>query len=254
MLAGTAYAPFASQVLKSGWVRPNKRIFNNAKVSDHFAIIPTALAPKHLSEFEAKLYDMVTKRFLSVFYPAAEFLVTTRITRVEGEPFKSEGKVMLNAGWLAVYGKEAQTDDAPTLAPVQPNETVQTPKVEVEANQTKPPPRFTEATLLSAMEGAGKLVEDEELRLAMKDKGLGTPATRAAIIEGLIYEKYVLAPGPRTAGDRQGIFADGAAARTGHSGAVFARVDRRLGVQAPPDVAGPVAARGFHEGNRRRDA
>jgi DNA topoisomerase-3 len=195
MLEATAYGQFAGQVLKTGWVKPNKRIFNNAKVSDHFAIIPTALAPKHLSEPEAKLYDLVTKRFLSVFYPAAEFLVTTRVTRVEGEPFKSEGKVMLNAGWLAVYGKEAQTDDAPTLVPVQPNETVKTTKIEVEANQTKPPPRFTEATLLTAMEGAGKLVEDEELRLAMQEKGLGTPATRAAIIEGLIYEKYVLRHG-----------------------------------------------------------
>ncbi len=138
---------------------------------------------------------MVTKRFLAVFYPAAEFLVTTRITRVEGEPFKSEGKVLTNAGWLAVYGKEAQTDDTPTLAPVQPKETVQTTNVEVIAAQTKPPARFTEATLLSAMEGAGKLVEDEELREAMREKGLGTPATRASIIEGLIYEKYVLRQG-----------------------------------------------------------
>ncbi len=98
------------------WVKPNKRIFNNAKVSDHFAIIPTALAPKHLSEPEQKLYDLVTKRFLAIFFPAAEFLVTTRITRVEKEPFKSEGKVMVNPGWMAVYGKEAQTDDTPTLA------------------------------------------------------------------------------------------------------------------------------------------
>src|SRR2546430_10092276 len=138
---------------------------------------------------------MVTRRFLAVFYPAAEFLVTTRITRVEGEPFKSEGKVMVNPGWMAVYGKEAQTDEAPTLAPVQPNETVQTTNVEVQANQTKPPPRFTEATLLSAMEGAGKLVEDEELREAMREKGLGTPATRASIIEGLLYEKYLLRQG-----------------------------------------------------------
>ena len=138
---------------------------------------------------------MVTKRFLAVFYPAAEFLVTTRITRVEGEPFKSEGKVMTNAGWMAVYGKEVQTDDTPTLVPVQPNETVQTTNVEVIATQTKPPPRFTEATLLGAMEGAGKLVEDEELREAMREKGLGTPATRASIIEGLIYEKYVLRQG-----------------------------------------------------------
>src|SRR6185503_15651955 len=110
-LGGTSYKPFADQILKNDWVKPNKRIFNNAKVSDHFAIIPTTVAPKHLSEPEAKLYDLVTKRFLAVFFPAAEFLVTTRITRVEGEPFKTEGKVMVNAGWMAVYGKEAAESD-----------------------------------------------------------------------------------------------------------------------------------------------
>src|SRR5437660_811436 len=192
VLAQSRYGSLADAILKNDWVKPNKRIFNNAKVSDHFAIIPTSLAPKHLSEPESKLYDMVTKRFLAVFYPAAEFMVTTRITRVESEPFKSDGKVMVNAGWMAVYGKEAQTDDTPTLAPVQPNETVKTVQVEVTANQTKPPARFTEATLLGAMESAGKLVEDEELREAMREKGLGTPATRAQTIEGLIYEKYVL--------------------------------------------------------------
>jgi DNA topoisomerase-3 len=191
----TGYSTFADQILKQDWVKPNKRIFNNAKVSDHFAIIPTAQAPKHLSEPEQKLYDLVTKRFLSVFYPPAEFLVTTRITRVENEPFKSEGKVMVNPGWLAIYGRDAESDDTPTLAPVQPNETVATNNVEVIANQTKPPARFSEATLLSAMESAGKLIEDEELREAMSEKGLGTPATRAAIIEGLIYEKYVLRNG-----------------------------------------------------------
>lgn len=191
MLSDTRYSGFAGQILKAGWVRPNKRIFNNAKISDHFAIIPTLVAPKHLSEPEQKLYDLVTKRFLAIFYPPAEFLVTTRITRVEGEPFKSEGKVMVNAGWLTVYGKEAESDDTPSLVPVQPNEVVQTTKIEVEANQTKPPARYSEATLLSAMEGAGKLIEDEELREAMSDKGLGTPATRAQIIEGLIWEKYV---------------------------------------------------------------
>ncbi len=193
VLAGvTGYSGFADQILKQDWVRPNKRIFNNAKVSDHFAIIPTAVAPKHLSEPEQKLYDLVTKRFLAVFFPAAEFLVTTRITRVEQEPFKTEGKVMVNAGWLAVYGKEIPTEDSPTLAAVKPNEKVQTTNVDVIANQTRPPARFTEATLLGAMESAGKLIEDEELREAMSEKGLGTPATRAAIIEGLLYEKYVL--------------------------------------------------------------
>ncbi len=192
MLAGTNYSTPAETILKNGWVRPNKRIFNNAKVSDHFAIIPTTVAPKHLSEPEQKLYDLVTKRFLAIFYPAAEFLVTTRITRVEGEPFKSDGKVMVNAGWLAVYGKEAaESDDTPSLVPVKPNETVKTEKIEVEANVTKPPARYTEATLLGAMEGAGKLIEDDDLREAMHDKGLGTPATRATIIEGLLWEKYI---------------------------------------------------------------
>jgi DNA topoisomerase-3 len=192
MLADTNYRTPAGTILKNGWVRPNKRIFNNAKVSDHFAIIPTLVAPKALSEPEQKLYDLVTKRFLAIFYPAAEFLVTTRITRVENEPFKSDGKVMVNAGWLAVYGKEAaESDDTPSLVPVKPNETVKTEKIEVEANITKPPARYSEATLLGAMEGAGKLIDDEELREAMSDKGLGTPATRATIIEGLIWEKYI---------------------------------------------------------------
>ena len=171
-------------------MKPNRRIFDNSKISDHFAIIPTLVRPKHLSEIEAKLYDLVVKRFLAVFYPAAEYLVTTRITRVEAEPFKSEGRVLVNPGWLAVYGKEAQGDE-PTLAPVKPSERVATVKVDAVPNTTRPPPRFTEATLLSAMEGAGKSIEDDELREAMREKGLGTPATRAQIIEGLISERYI---------------------------------------------------------------
>ncbi|WP_131112117.1 DNA topoisomerase III [Sulfuricystis thermophila] len=182
----------ADEVLKNGWVHPTKRIFNNAKVSDHFAIIPTGTPPKHLSEAEQKLYDLVVKRFIAIFYPAAEYLVTTRITRVEGEPFKTVGKVLVTPGWLAVYGREAQGDEEnPNLPPLTKNERVWTNDVEVKPNQTKPPPRFNEATLLSAMEGAGKFVEDEELREAMAERGLGTPATRAAIIEGLIQEEYV---------------------------------------------------------------
>jgi len=189
-----AYSTHAERVLKEGWVRPNKRIFNNEKISDHFAIIPTLQAPKHLSEVEAKLYDLVTKRFLAVFFPAAEYLVTTRVTRVAEEPFKSEGRVMVNAGWLAVYGRDAESADAPTLAPV-PDGKAKTVAVEVQPNQTKPPARYTEATLLSAMEGAGKFVEDDELREAMREKGLGTPATRSAIIEGLIQEEYVVREG-----------------------------------------------------------
>ena len=191
MLGETGYAAFAETILKNNWVHPNKRIFNNAKVSDHFAIIPTTQTPHGLSEPERKLYDLVTRRFFAIFYPAAEFLETNRITRVEGEPFKSAGKVLVNPGWLAVYGKEAESDDTPTLTPVKPDEKVNAGAIEVKPNVTKPPPRHTEATLLSAMEGAGKLVEDDELREAMREKGLGTPATRAATIEGLIYEDYI---------------------------------------------------------------
>jgi DNA topoisomerase-3 len=187
----SGYARHAAQVLKKGWVKPNKRIFDNNKISDHFAIIPTIQRPRHLSEAEAKLYDLVVRRFLAVFFPAAEYLVTTRITRVEGEAFKTEGRVMTEAGWLEVYGRETESGESASLVPIENGEKVHTREVEVRATQTKPPARFTEATLLSAMEGAGKLVEDEELREAMSEKGLGTPATRAQIIEGLIYEDYV---------------------------------------------------------------
>jgi DNA topoisomerase-3 len=195
-MAETAYAPFAGMILKSGWVHPNKRIFNNAKVSDHFAIIPTGTLPKSLSEPEQKIYDLVTKRFLAIFYPAAEYNITTRITRIksgdDNEAFKTEGKVLVTPGWLAVYGKESQEDDEnPNLPPLEKNERVWAKDVEVKAKATQPPPRFSEATLLTAMEGAGKLIEDEELREAMAERGLGTPATRAATIEGLIAEEYI---------------------------------------------------------------
>ncbi|MCB1985787.1 MAG: DNA topoisomerase III [Burkholderiales bacterium] len=196
-LESTAYGEFAKTVLVSDWIKPNKRIFNNAKISDHFAIIPTLLNPKKLNEAEAKLYDLVTKRFIAIFYPAAEFLITTRITRVENEPFKTEGKVMVNPGWQFVYGKAAHnnTEDGASLIAVDSGKPVTTTEVKIIANQTRPPARFNEATLLSAMEGAGKLVEDEELRAAMSAKGLGTPATRAAIIEGLVSENYLLRAG-----------------------------------------------------------
>jgi len=183
-------ARHAKLALKADYVKPMKRVFDNAKVSDHFAIIPTLQTPTHLSEAEAKLYDLVVKRFIAVFYPPAEYLLTTRITTVGAHSFQTNGRVLVNPGWQAVYGKEAQDEDA-NLAPVLPDETVRTVEVNVLPLKTRPPARYSEGTLLSAMEGAGKLIEDDELRAAMHDKGLGTPATRAAIIEGLIYEKYM---------------------------------------------------------------
>ena len=189
-----ALSQHARAALKEGYVKPNKKIFDNTKVSDHFAIIPTLQAPKSLTEIETKLYDMVLKRFLAVFFPPAEFMLTTRISSVKvgakEHRFQTNGKVMVKPGWLAVYGKEAQEDDA-NLVAVAEGEKVRTEDAVVNALKTKPPARYTEATLLSAMEGAGKLIDDDELREAMQEKGLGTPATRAAIIEGLIYEKYI---------------------------------------------------------------
>ena len=193
------YHQFAKQILDNKWVKPNKRIFDNTKISDHFAIIPTTQAPKNLSEPEQKLYDLVTRRFMSIFFPAAEFQVTTRFTEVSGHQFKTEGKVLTNPGWLAVYGKEVIDEKDPensgTLVPVAKGEKVKTESVVANGLVTKPPARYSEATLLSAMEGAGKLIDDEGLREAMSGKGLGTPATRAAIIEGLLNEKYLLHEG-----------------------------------------------------------
>ena len=190
----------ARKAVNDGYVKPTKRVFDNTKVSDHFAIIPTLQAPRSLTEAEAKLYDMVVKRFIAVFYPSAEFQVTTRITKVPAagktHHFQTNGKVLVKPGWLAVYGKEAaeEGDDA-HLVPVEPGESVPNEDIAVSAHKTKPPARYTEATLLSAMEGAGKLIDDEELKAAMQEKGLGTPATRAAIIEGLLTEKYMLREG-----------------------------------------------------------
>ena len=188
------YNGLAGNILKNDLLQAgNKKIFNNKKISDHFAIIPTLkVAPATLKEQELKVYDLVVKRFLAVFYPSAEFLVTTRITRVAGEPFKTEGKVLVKPGWLLVYGREQQKDDTGHLVPVVEGEPVKVSEANVDANATRPPARYTEATLLSAMEHAGKRVDDEELAEAMIEKGLGTPATRASIIEELIRHKYMV--------------------------------------------------------------
>jgi DNA topoisomerase-3 len=192
-----ALAKHAATALEQGWVRPNKRIFNNAKVSDHFAIVPTGIAPKSLDDKEQRIFDLVSRRFVAAFFPSAQFEVTTRITRVEGEAFKTDGKVILDPGWMAVYGRQAENeeDSEKSVCAVQPGEKAKTEQIEVKESETRPPARFNEATLLSAMEGAGKWVDDEELREAMSERGLGTPATRAQIIEGLLAEGYVLRQG-----------------------------------------------------------
>ena len=234
MLSGSSMkhlAPHATAALQNNYISKSRRVFDNAKVSDHFAIIPTLQAPHGLSEAEQKIYDLVVRRFMAVFFPSAEYQITTRITTVTpalaaapaalppegavpsmGRPgalaaplaynFKTEGKVLVKPGWLAIYGKEAADevkegdDRSPgNLVPVQAGEWVIAQVVDPKGLKTRPPARYTEATLLGAMEGAGKMVEDDELREAMQEKGLGTPATRSSIIEGLIAEKYMLREG-----------------------------------------------------------
>ncbi|HEY2341791.1 MAG TPA: DNA topoisomerase, partial [Chthoniobacteraceae bacterium] len=197
----------ADKALHQGWVHPNKRIFNNAKVSDHFAIVPTGTPARNLDEREQKIFDMVSRRFVAVFYPAAQFEVTTRITTVVGEKFKTDGKIIIDPGWLAVYGRQAENEEGgdKTITAIRPGETARTDAIEVKECVTKPPARYTEATLLSAMEGAGKLVDDEDLREAMSERGLGTPATRAQIIEGLIFEGYLLRQGKELIVTQKGI-------------------------------------------------
>lgn len=179
--------------------KPSKRIFNNEKISDHFAIIPTGNEPSELSDQEAKIYDLIVRRFLAAFFPAAIINVTTRITTPEGLPgrFITIGKVFANRGWMQVYddaddaGAGQQTGESKELCPLAPADKCQAQlsRIELDARMTTPPKPYTEATLLSAMERAGQLVDDNELRDAMQDKGLGTPATRASIIEGLLRDK-----------------------------------------------------------------
>jgi DNA topoisomerase III len=209
----------AANLLKAnGITGSNRRVFNGAKVSDHFAIIPTGQIPASLDEAEQKLYDMVTRRFIAAFYPPAEFEITTRLSRIGDDVFKTDGKVLTKAGWLAVYGKvpgggdsrdKSKSDDEEEdesgegkkssgdreIVAVAPGESARTESVEVLDKATRPPARFNESTLLSAMETAGKRVDDEDLRDAMSERGLGTPATRASIIEGLILDKYLTREG-----------------------------------------------------------
>ena len=185
------YRRFAQKAVDEGYVKKaGKRIFDSKQVSDHFALMPTDVSGKKLTDDEAKIYDMIARRFVAAFYPEAVFDVTTRISAVGSNIFKTEGKVLRSAGWLDVYNKE--TSDKEILPPLaDEKERAKMLEAHLKEESTKPPARYTEATLLSAMEGAGKLLDDEELADAMNDKGLGTPATRAQIIENLIAHKLV---------------------------------------------------------------
>ncbi len=187
---GGEYAKHAKKAVDESYVsKAGKRIFDSGKVSDHFAIIPTDMGEKKLSEDERKIYDMIARRFVAAFYPDAQYDVTVRFSVVGSHVFKTEGKVLKVPGWLDVYEKKSSEDSLPKLSADKENGKLR--EVSLSVEKTKAPARYTEATLLSAMEGAGKLLDDEELADAIKDKGLGTPATRAQIIETLIAHKFV---------------------------------------------------------------
>jgi DNA topoisomerase III len=180
---------------------PLGRVINDEKVTDHHALIPTR-SEHDLSKMggdELKIYDLVAKRFLAIFHPEAVFERTRVETTVASHVFRTSGRVLLEPGWKAVYGAEADSADRAEddtggdqlLPKLERGETVQTDSVESLRKETQPPRRFTDASLLGAMETAGKEIEDAELREAMKDSGIGTPATRAAIIERLINVGYI---------------------------------------------------------------
>jgi len=184
---------------------PLGRVVNDAKVDDHHAIVPTDIEHdvSAFSPDERRVFDLIARRFLAVFHPPARYARTTVVTLVEEERFRTRGKITLEAGWRGVYGLETQEElqakqseeesegEGNEIPPLDQGQTVRCVEAEAEAKETKPPPRYTEATLLSAMETAGKLIDDEELREAMKDSGLGTPATRAETIETLIRREYI---------------------------------------------------------------
>jgi DNA topoisomerase-3 len=183
---------------------PLARVVNDAKIGDHHAIIPTNVEhdAEAFSEDERRIFDLVARRFLAVFHPPARYANTTIVTEIEQERFRTRGKVTLEPGWRAVYGQAASGNGRSGEAEDEGGEGGELPALtegqkvvcttaESEAKQTKPPPRYNEATLLMAMETAGKLIDDEELREAMKEGGLGTPATRAETIETLIRREYI---------------------------------------------------------------
>ncbi len=184
-------------------VLPLARVVNDAKVTDHHAILPTPTdqqPDKWRSEDDRRIYDLVVRRFLAIFHPDAVFENTRVETTVESHVFRTRGKVLIVAGWRGVYGESIEgegtgpEDDEgreQQLPRLERGEEAEVREIESLEKETKPPRRYTDASLLGAMETAGKLVDDEELREAMKDSGIGTPATRAAIIERLIDVGYI---------------------------------------------------------------
>ena len=190
------YTELTAPLLSAGKLPKNKRVFDNSKVTDHHAIIPTGVPARALSERERLVYDLVTRRFIAAFYPDCEIATTTVMGRVDKVEFKATGKQILKPGWRVVFGTERKEPDS------EPSEEESVlPDFEkgesgpheplLKETWTQPPKPYTEATLLRAMETAGKLVDDDELRDALKENGIGRPSTRAAIIETLFKRNYI---------------------------------------------------------------
>ncbi len=189
------------QPLRGAALRKSKKVFDSSKVTDHHAIIPTGVAPGNLSSEEMSVYDLVAHRFIAVFYPDCRFSTTTVFGEAAEIPFKVSGKQILEAGWRDVFAKNANADaeeqeqkpdeaEERTLPAFQKGESGPH-RPDLAQKMTQPPKPYTEATLLRAMETAGKNVEDEELRDALKENGIGRPSTRAAIIETLFRRGYI---------------------------------------------------------------
>ncbi len=189
----TPYAPLTASVLDKK-IPKSKKVFDNSKVTDHHAIIPTGQAPNLLVGNERQLYHLIAQRFIAAFYPDCAFMATTVLGESAGVKFKANGKVIVDPGWRQVYAGNQQdnadeSDDKVLPAFTQGESGPHSPSLQ--KKQTQPPKYYTEGTLLRAMESAGKMVDDEELRDAMKENGIGRPSTRAAIIETLFKRRYI---------------------------------------------------------------
>lgn len=204
------FIPFVSEI-KSNGIPTNKRFINNEELTDHHAIVPTEVKPNlsAMNDTEKAVYEMVVRRFLSVFYPPALYEKTNIVTTVEGETFKTNGKILIDAGWKVVYGGEADEDEEETedkdkknkgkgkkekeqkLPPIDKDESNTVVEVKEEAKETKPPKRFTEPELVKIMKQPSSLLDDKELKQVMKGAGLGTGATRDSILEEIVRQEYV---------------------------------------------------------------
>ncbi len=247
--------PHAQKVLRNGWLRPSRRIFNNAKVTDHNAIIPTDQIPRNLDEAQQRIFDMVARRFVAVFHPAAQFEVTTRITRVEGETFKTEGRIIKDPGWLAVYGREAAGEEqSASIVDLIPGERALTRNAEIKESQTKPPARYSEATLLSAMESAGKAGRRRRTSGSNGSEGIRYPGYARGDYRRIDPGRVHRSRRKRFDRHREGNLSYYPASRHWHSPALFAGTHGRMGISAEADGTRPARSVGVYGEDQRSHA